>query len=66
MSSPDAIIAELCNVVNAAIAAGDWKLDGACDPDAAMYAAEHFLQCTGWERNSVDGYWQPGSNRRGT
>lgn len=52
------IVARLLETMEHAIKAGDWKVDGACDPDAVMTAAEAVLRARGWVRNSVDGGWQ--------
>ncbi len=44
---PDArvALADLLEVVQAAIRAGDWKVDGACEPSAAIAKAERALAC---------------------
>lgn len=46
-------IADLINTIEAAIRAGDWKVDGACDPDEVLQRTEKVLRHFGWER--VDG-----------
>lgn len=50
-------IAELLNVMEAAIKSGDWNVDGACDPDSIMYRAEVVLRKFGFTRNSIDDHW---------
>src|SRR5690606_29111506 len=44
-AAPDGLTAgtDLLHVVKAAIRAGDWKVDGACDPDAAIRRMEQFI-----------------------
>lgn len=44
-AAPDGLDAgrELLGVVKAAIASGDWKVDGACDPDMAIRRMEAFI-----------------------
>ncbi|NDB58103.1 hypothetical protein EB001_06635 [bacterium] len=34
---------ELVEVVEQAIENGDWKVDGACDPDMALFSAKQVL-----------------------
>ena len=34
---------DLVEIVEAAISAGHWKVDGACDPDAILYRANRLL-----------------------
>ena len=34
---------ELLEIVEQAIASGDWKVDGACDPDIEIYRAKKIL-----------------------
>lgn len=48
-------IANLVNVMKAAIKSGDWKIDGACDPDLYLSIAEARLEQEGW--NDKGGYW---------
>ena len=38
-------LSALLGVVEHAIEAGDWKVDGACDPDLAIFAARRALDC---------------------
>ena len=38
------IIEELLELMQAAIVSGDWKADGACDPEAAMKRAENHVK----------------------
>lgn len=51
-------IANLLEIMQEAIKSGDWKVDGACDPDWAMLQAEYVLRSSGWTKNSIDGNWQ--------
>ena len=50
-----AALAELLTVVQAAIRSGDWKVDGACDPDIAIYMAEQELERAGYRLDSIIG-----------
>lgn len=50
-------LARLLEIVEHAIAAGDWKVDGACDPDADIEYAKHVLRSHGWVQNGVDASW---------
>ena len=38
------IIKELVDVIQEAIKNGDWKVDGACDPDSIINTAIKFLK----------------------
>jgi len=51
-------IANLLETMRQAIKAGDWKIDGACDPDVFMEQAEYILRSSGWVQNTIDGHWQ--------
>lgn len=51
-------LAYFLTTVEQAIKSGDWKVDGACDPDTAMKWAEHFLTDAGYHRNGISGEWQ--------
>jgi len=51
------IIADLLECMKAAINSGDWKVDGACDPDSSIRFAEQYLKRNGWGRNSIDNQW---------
>ena len=53
----DEIIADLLECMKAAIKSGDWKVDGACDPDSSIQFAELHLERSGWRQNSIDGHW---------
>lgn len=53
----ESIIAELLNVMQHAIDSGDWRVDGACDPDSAIEYAALTLRSRGWTQNSIDGSW---------
>ena len=37
------ILNDLLEVVEQAIQSGDWKVDGACDPDMEIYRAKQLL-----------------------
>lgn len=50
-------LARMLETVEHAIASGDWKVDGACDPDVNIAYAKHVLQGAGWEQNSIDESW---------
>lgn len=50
-------LARMLETVERAIASGDWKVDGACDPDANIAYAKHVLQSDGWKQNSIDESW---------
>jgi hypothetical protein len=50
-------IARLLEVTEAAIRLGDWKVDGACDPYAAIEYAKHVLVSGGYAQNSNDDRW---------
>ena len=51
-------IANLLETMQQAIDSGDWKVDGACDPDVFMRQAEYVLRSSGWTQNAIDGHWQ--------
>ena len=51
------IIVELLEVMESAIASKDWKVDGACDPSAAMDRAEILLTRAGWTRDKRTNVW---------
>jgi hypothetical protein len=46
------IIVDLLEVMEAAIQAGDWVVDGACDPYSAMDRAEILLTRSNWVRKN--------------
>lgn len=50
-------IAALVNTMNTAIKSGDWKVDGACDPEIYLSMAEAMLEQEGWTRKRGD--WTP-------
>ena len=50
-------LAMLLEVTDAAIRLGDWNVDGACDPDAAIEYAKHVLVSAGYTQNSIDDSW---------
>lgn len=54
------VLQDLLEAVEAAIQAGDWKVDGACDPDSAIEWAISELTKAGYHRNGVSGEWQRG------
>lgn len=43
MTEREALV-DLLEAVDAAISSGDWKVDGACDPDAAIQRARNVLE----------------------
>ena len=51
------IIAGLLEAIEQSQKSGDWVVDGACDPDIVIDAAEVYLRTHGWSRNSIDGSW---------
>lgn len=51
------IIAGLLEAIEQAQKSGDWVVDGACDPDMVIDAAEVYLRAHGWTRNSIDDTW---------
>ncbi len=57
MSNACDALARLVETVEQAISAGDWKVDGVCDPDADLEYARHALRNNGWTKNSVDNTW---------
>ena len=38
------IIEELVGIIEVAINAGDWKVDGACDPELILKRAKRYLE----------------------
>lgn len=54
----DSCIADLLDLMTVAIERGDWKVDGACDPDMAIERAANILRSNGWTKNGIDGFWQ--------
>lgn len=56
------VLRDLSEVCRAAIKAGDWKVDGACDPDSDLEYARHTLRRNGWRPNSIDGSWMEARN----
>lgn len=56
MDACDAL-ARMLETAEAAIRSGDWKVDGACDPDSDIEYAKHVLRANGWRQNSVDDSW---------
>jgi hypothetical protein len=49
----DMIIASLLQAMEAAIESGDWKVDGACDPDCVMARAVEHLSKRGYVRDGI-------------
>ena len=49
------IIRSLLETMQAAIAAGDWRVDGACDPDMAIERAETFMRDHGYRLDGLTG-----------
>lgn len=56
----DDALARLVETVERAIASGDWKVDGACDPDSDLEYARCVLRARGWVQNSIDDSWMCG------
>jgi hypothetical protein len=50
-------IANLLEAMEQAIKSGDWKVDGACDPDWAIAQAKYVLRESGRTQNSIDASW---------
>jgi len=48
-------VRDLLETMQAAIAAGDWKVDGACDPDMAIERAETFMRDQGYSLDGLTG-----------
>ena len=48
-------VRDLLEIMQAAIAAGDWKVDGACDPDMAIERAETFMRDKGYRLDGITG-----------
>ena len=48
-------VRDLLETMQAAIAAGDWKVDGACDPDMAIERAETFMRDQGYRLDGLTG-----------
>ncbi len=55
MNKAEVVIAGLLEAMQAAIDSGDWVVDGACDPDQAMFMAENYLQEHGWDTDGLTG-----------
>jgi len=53
--SADEIIVALLECIYQAIDSGDWKVDGACDPDSEISRAEYFLRKSGWTKDGITG-----------
>ena len=49
------IVRDLLETMQAAIAAGDWKVDGVCDPDMAIKRAETFMYDQGYSLDGLTG-----------
>jgi hypothetical protein len=49
------IIKDLVEIIKQAIESGDWKVDGACDPDLALYRAEKALVAEGYRLDGLTG-----------
>lgn len=58
--NPIRLLAAAHDLMTAAIESGDWKIDGACDPDSTLRSIEGMLRDAGWVQNSIDGHWQYG------
>ena len=48
-------IKELIEIMETAINSGDWRVDGACDPEMAMRRAQQLLRDSGYERDGLTG-----------
>ena len=59
MINPCDALARLVETTEKAIESGDWKVDGACDPDSDLEYARHVLRRHGWTQNRIDGSWMP-------
>lgn len=58
--SAEWLIVDLLECIRSAIDSGDWKVDGACDPDAAITKAEEHLYSLGWRKDGITGQnWMP-------
>lgn len=49
------LIVRLLSSMEAAIESGDWKVDGANDPDCVMHNADRFLRNSGYTRDGLTG-----------
>lgn len=49
------MISQLVELMEAAIRSGDWKVDGACDPDMLLSEAEDMLRDAGYTRDGLTG-----------
>lgn len=61
---PDFVIVDLLNCIHCAIESGDWKVDGACDPDAIINRAEKYLFSDGWCKDEETGRYLKKLNTR--
>lgn len=55
MGEAGEIIKNLVLTMEAAIRSGDWKVDGACDPDGLIREAEDYLSRFGYRRDGLTG-----------
>lgn len=55
MDEETEIIMQLLETMNAAITAGDWKVDGANDPELPMRRASAYLEQRGWVPDGITG-----------
>ncbi len=62
MANPCNALARLVETVEQAIESGDWKVDGACDPDSDLEYARATLRRNGWRQNSIDESWMEARN----
>lgn len=51
------LIMNLLEAIEDAIESGDWKVDGASDPDSLITYAHKYLRSRGYVQNSIDGSW---------
>ena len=49
------MIVELVTCMEQAIRSGDWKVDGACDPDHLLEEASEMLTDAGYRRDGITG-----------
>ena len=55
MCDRDQVIIDLLEVMAMAISSGDWKVDGACDPDYVIERAKYYLREHGWRTDGITG-----------
>lgn len=55
MYNSEEIVKDLLEIMQVAIASGDWKADSACDPSMVMDRAEGYLRAMGWVIDGITG-----------